>query len=358
MKREILDYLVCPACLPEENRLSLGLSQRSGREISEGNLKCGCCGRAYYIRSGVARLTEAGGQRPEDGKQNSLPRFATSVYESPELVSAYLWSHYADLFEDPDASGAYSQWAGQISTDTGAALDAGCAVGRFCFEMSRKFDLVIGVDLSEAFISTARKIMQERKMTFQLKEEGRILSERTFFLPDLWDSNKVEFIVADASALPFRSGSFACVASLNLLDKVARPLDHISETCRMAIPGQAQLLISDPFSWSESACAPDKWLGGAPGGRFAGFGIDNIINLLSDAGAPLLAGNEAGFQTEVSLLPGSRVGARGMSCMWKIARSGAVWWKIRNHRNHFELIRSLFVKAERHAGIDRLSSEF
>ena len=74
--------------------------------------------------------------------------------------SAYLWSHYADLFKDPEATGAYSEWAGQISPVAGAALDAGCAVGRFCFEMSLKCDLVIGVDLSESFISMARRIME------------------------------------------------------------------------------------------------------------------------------------------------------------------------------------------------------
>ena len=87
-------------------------------------------------------------------------------YEAPDLLSAYLWSHYADLFEDPEATGAYSEWAGQISPVAGAALDAGCAAGRFCFEMSLKCDLVIGVDLSESFISMARRIMEQRKLDF------------------------------------------------------------------------------------------------------------------------------------------------------------------------------------------------
>jgi SAM-dependent methyltransferase/uncharacterized protein YbaR (Trm112 family) len=325
MKQEILEYLICPACLPEENPLRLGISQGAGDEVIEGVLECGCCRRAYPIGKGIARLTGAGAQRTENGKQNSLLRSPASVYESPELLSAYLWSHYADLFGDPDASGAYSKWAGQISPIAGAALDAGCALGRFCFEMSRKFDFVIGVDLSETFISTARRIMEERKLSFQLKEEGRIYSERTFLLPDLWDSGKVEFIVADANALPFRSGSFNCVASLNLIDKITQPLEHMFEACRVASPGQAQLLISDPFSWSESECAPDAWLGGASEGRFDGFGIDNLAKLLSDESPAV----------------------KRPSCGWKIAGRGEVWWKIRNHRNHFELIRSLFIKAER-----------
>ncbi len=325
MKRKVLEYLICPACLPEENQLSLGHCQSSGREISEGVLECGCCMRAYPIKKGVACLAvcrDAGYRVSDIANPATDIRYPTSVYESPDLLSAYLWSHYADLFEDPDATGAYSEWAGQISPAAGAALDAGCATGRFSFEMSRKCDFVIGVDLSESFISTARQIMEERKLKFRVKEEGRIVSERAFVLPAQWDSKKVEFIVADVNALPFRSGSFSCVASLNLIDKIAYPLEHIGEASRTARPGQAQLLISDPFSWSEAVCAPDRWLGGAPGGRFAGAGIDNIVRLLSGEGQPA-------------------------SPAWKIARRGAVWWKIRNHRNHFELIRSLFVKAER-----------
>ncbi len=312
MKRKILEYLICPACLPEENPLRPGHSLGSGAEISEGVLECGCCKQEYPIRRGVAVLAARRACLSGEGLR----------YESPELLSAYLWSHYADLFEDPEATGAYAEWAGQISPVSGAALDVGCAVGRFCFEMSLKCDMSIGVDLSESFISMARRIMEQRKLNFLLKEEGRIHSEKTFVLPARWDSNKVEFIVADAGALPFRSGSFNCVASLNLIDKIANPLEHIGEANRTARPRGAQLLIADPFSWSEAACDPDRWLGGAPGGRFAGAGMDNIVGLLCGEDRP---------------------GAPA----WEIVRRGAVWWKIRNHRNHFELIRSLFVKAQR-----------
>ncbi|SPF41657.1 Methyltransferase type 11 [Syntrophobacter sp. SbD1] len=315
MKREILEYLICPACLPEENPLRLVSRTVSGEEISEGVLECDCCGQAYPIKRGIARLVAL----KDAGCRISGIANPVSVYESPEVLSAYLWSQYADLFADPDATGAYREWAAQILPAAGAALDAGCTVGRLCFEMSCKCDFVIGVDLSESFISTARLIMEQRKLSFQLKEEGRIQSERTFVLPEHWDSGKVEFVIADAGALPFRSGTFGCVASVNLVDKIARPSDHIYEATRTARPTGAQLLISDPFSWSEAVCAPTAWLGGASEGRFPGFGMDNIVGLLS----------------------------RQQTNAWSIARTGAVWWKIRNHRNHFELIRSQFVKAER-----------
>ena len=360
MKLEILKYLICPACLPEENPLHPEHCQRSGEEISEGALQCSRCGQAYPIKRGVARLVTGIGGRMSDpaeilGNPTSDIRHPisdtsspASVYESPEVLSAYLWSHYADLFEDPDANRAYSEWAALISPSTGAVLDAGCSVGRFCFEMSCKCDLAIGVDLSENFIYTAKRILEERRLSFHLKEEGRIHTERTFLLPDRWDSKKVEFIVADANALPFRSGSFACVASLNLIDKIARPLEHLREAGRSARPREAQLLISDPFSWSEAACAPDRWLGGAPGGRFGGFGIDNLAALLSGEIDTSFPDVEGSAPSDCPHLPlGESDGVRARASEWKIAGRGAVWWKIRNHRNHFELIRSLFVKAER-----------
>jgi len=360
MKLEILKYLICPACLPEENPLHPEHCQRSGEEISEGALQCSRCGQAYPIKRGVARLVTGIGGRMSDpaeilGNPTSDIRHPisdtsspASVYESPEVLSAYLWSHYADLFEDPDANRAYSEWAALISPSAGAVLDAGCAVGRFCFEMSCKYDLAIGVDLSENFVHTARRLMEERTLSFRLKEEGCIRSERTFLLPDRWDSKKVEFIVADANALPFRSESFACVASLNLIDKIARPLEHLCEAQRSARLSNAQLLISDPFSWSETACNPDRWLGGAPAGRFAGFGIDNLAGLLSGQIDPQFPGERGQPPSDSpTLSSGRKAGAGGRSSEWKIARTGSVWWKIRNHRNHFELIRSLFVKAER-----------
>ncbi|MGC9966420.1 MAG: methyltransferase domain-containing protein [Syntrophobacteraceae bacterium] len=312
MKRKTLDYLICPACLPEQMPLHLGHAQISGEEIDEGFLECDRCGQAYRIEKGVASIVARHAGLSGEGLR----------YEEPDLLSAYLWSHYADLFEDPDSTGAYARWAEQISPASGACLDTGCATGRFSFEMSSKCEFVIGVDLSGSFVRTARQIMQERGLSFRIRDEGLIYSDRTFVLPPEWDSAKVDFLVADAGALPFRSGCFSCVASLNLLDKISHPLQHMGEASRTARRIGAQLLISDPFSWSEAVCDSEMWLGGVARGRFAGAGIDNIARLLS--GEDRMAGPA-----------------------WKIARKGEIWWKIRNHRNHFELIRSLFVKARR-----------
>ena len=170
MKLKTLDYLICPACLPEEAPLRLGHSRISDGEIDEGVLECNRCGQAYWIEKGVASIVARHAGLAGEGLR----------YEEPDLLSAYLWSHYADFFDDPDSTGAYAQLAEQISPASGAGLDAGCATGRFSFEMSSKCEFVIGVDLSRSFVLTARRIMQERGLTFRVR--GR---RPDLFRPDL-----------------------------------------------------------------------------------------------------------------------------------------------------------------------------
>lgn len=315
MNRKIFEYMICPACLPEEIPLVVQQAETSGDEVFEGVIRCAHCGESYPIHSGTARLIPAG---------KRLRNNATARYEAPDLLSAYLWSHYSDILKDMEATTAYSEWAEQLSAGGGIGLDTGSATGRFTFEMARKCDLVIGIDMSETFISTARRILRDRNLVFQLREEGMIYTERTLAIPDSWDLSNVEFIVGDAQALPFRSGIFSRIASLNIVDKVQRPLDHLREVSRVARTENAELLISDPFSWSEDVCPPENWLGGNPDGPLQGSALDNISRMLSDRSQ--------------------------FSPSWEISRRGAVWWKIRNHRNHFELVRSLFIKAERRVG--------
>ena len=81
-------------------------------------------------------------------------------------------------------------------------------------------------------------------------------------------------------------------------------------------------LFSDPFSWSEDVATEEDWLGGTERGPYSGRGVENIMEVLK--------GEKGGLVPE-----------------WKIEKHGHVWWKIRTHSNHFELIRSCYVKAVR-----------
>lgn len=312
MKTFLLDLLICPACLPDERPLQPVALQMQQEDIISGQLTCETCSRNYPIREGVAFLSVA----------NQVQGFIPSKYETASVLSSYLWSHFGDLLKDPDASDAYHQWAALLNSKNGLGIDIGAAVGRFSFELGRKCDQVIGVDNSYAFVKAARNLLLTGKIKVNLAIEGVLTREETITLPKQWPTKNIDFIVGDALALPFRQGSFATLASLNLIDKVPKPLQHLTELNRIARDDKAQLLFSDPFSWSTEVAAEEDWLGGTSKGRHAGRGMDNLITLLQ---------NHGNF----------------LKPAWEINQQGQVWWKIRTHCNHFELIRSCYIKADR-----------
>lgn len=311
MKKQLLELIICPHCLPHEYSLVADILQEQGGDIETGALKCPHCGALFPIIDGVAML---------DPHSTDSQR-TTNKYETDEVLSSYLWSHFGELFDD-QASQAYSTWAGLMRPQSGIALDAGGAVGRFTFEMSTRCDFAIGIDTSQAFIRAARQLMQERAMIIPLKDEGLLRREMTIRLPDDWRSDRVEFVVANALALPFRKKSMALFSSLNLVDKVPSPIQHLREMNRVTRDTHAQFLLSDPFSWSTEAAPVEEWLGGKAEGRFAGKGLANVAELLTDS--------------QGQLTP-----------VWQVNEPGSVWWKIRTHSNHYELIRSCFVHASR-----------
>ncbi len=313
MKDLLLNYLICPSCMPNEMELDAHVLEKTGDDIWSGSLECKMCHARYPIEDGIAVvLSGASGKVPD----------ARNPYEGDKFISSYLWSHYADLWNDDEANTAYGQWAGLLGHGSGLALDAGCAVGRFAFEMSGLCEFVVGVDLSMPFIRLARRLMIERRLDVVLPEEGVITRSKTIHLPEAWNSDKVEFIVADIQSLPFHSRTFSMLSSLNLVDKVPFPLIHLKEVNRVAKETQAQFLFSDPFSWSAEVSEQKEWLGGTAEGPFRGQGLKNVESLLTGK-------------------------VERFSPVWSITEAGNIWWKIRNHANHFELIRSCYVKAKR-----------
>jgi len=312
MKKTLLDMLICPSCLPGEHPLREDVFKSSRDDILEGRLHCPECGSEYRIHDGIAFLDP----------NHSEEALASNRYETTPVLSSYLWSHFGDLLGDEEATDAYRKWAALMRPCAGACLDTGSAVGRFSFEMANHCDLVVGIDNSVSFIQASRELMVQRKAKLALPLEGFLTQEKTITLPPDWRTDNIEFIVADALALPFRSGLFSAVSSLNIVDKVPKPMFHISEINRSARKNDAQLLFSDPFSWSTSVAREEDWLGGTAIGAFSGRGRQNVIDLLE--------------RSKGDLPP-----------PWTVETDGYVWWKIRTHANHFELIRSCFVKAVR-----------
>lgn len=271
MKHWMTDLLVCPQCLPEEKTLNLDAENRSGDDIIDGRLSCPACNTTYPIENGIALV---------------LPREARHLltdetgYNSDAMVSSYLWSHYCDIFDDPDATHAYDVWSEGFSAGTGTALDIGCAVGRLSFEMSRHHERVIGIDTSKSFIAKARQLLLKKRLDFDLIIEGQITENRSIEFQNGWHYDKIEFIVADAMALPFGRGSFSTAASINILEKVPDPRNHFTEINRLLKKTNSLFIFSDPFSWDAGFSDPETWLSGLTKGKFKGRGMDNITKIL------------------------------------------------------------------------------
>lgn len=275
-----------------------------------GSLECRRCGRQYPVAQGIAQILPHGGMG------------SPSRYEEEAVLSSYLWSQYGDVSGEESPNEAYQTWAGLLRPMNGWGLDIGCAAGRMTFEMARHCKLAIGLDSSLPFVALCRKLAGAGGIEYSLAMEGKITEERHIALPPALRRSNVEFLVASALALPFPRSTFSLAGSLNILDKISHPLLHLQETSRICTDIRADLVFSDPFSWSAKIASEEEWLGGMHSGRFSGWGEDNVRDLL---------------QGEYGLIRPS----------WRMRKQGEAFWTIRNHRNHFEHIRSRFLVAER-----------
>ncbi|MEE9936215.1 MAG: SAM-dependent methyltransferase, partial [Deltaproteobacteria bacterium] len=84
----------------------------------------------------------------------------------------------------------------------------------------------------------------------------------------------------------------------------------------------AAFLLSDPYSWSEDAAREEDWLGGQRSGPYTQKGRDHIRRLLEGEG-------------------------RILQPAWTCEEEGHVWWTLRTHANHYESIRSCYIRARR-----------
>lgn len=305
MRRHLLDLLICPACLPAEKPLAATLHDVRDDEVVAAKLACPKCRAVYPVSDGLATLLPAGA--PEDR------------YASSSRLAGYLWSHYADLDGDPDAHRAFPAWRAVLAGAGGPALDAGCAVGRLSFELAQQAELVVGIDRAAGFVMAARSLAREGQLGYELISEGELCETRTVRLPADLPRDRVEFLVADAMALPFPSGLFATTTSLNLVDRVPLPRLHLAELNRVARRVGATMLLADPWSWAAGPALPEEWLGGRRSGPGAGVGRDNVRQLLE----------------------------RRRTLAWRVTDSGRIGWTLRHHRNHFELIYSDYLLARR-----------
>jgi SAM-dependent methyltransferase len=186
-------------------------------------------------------------------------------------LSTYCFDHYGDL--DPEESigstvspgsvlGVLNQGLSAVPHKVhGPVIDIGCSVGRTAFELARALDeVVLGVDLNFDMLKTAASILDKARLTYPRRCGGIVFDRREF--PAVFEGAKnVDFWACDACALPFADASFSFAVSLNVLDCVWSPYDHLKELARI-LKHEANALISTPYDWTANATPVESWLGG------------------------------------------------------------------------------------------------
>ena len=185
-------------------------------------------------------------------------------------LSSYTFDHYGDM--DPQTSGpAVSPGSvlrvlekgltatGNVSL--GPVIDIGCSVGRTSFALAETVDdVILGVDLNFDMLRTAGRILRHGLVRYPLRRVGMVYDRREF-AASFPGAHNVDFWACDATALPFAAESFSLAVSLNLLDCVSSPYDHLLTLTRILKPG-AKAIICTPFDWSVAATPMESWLGG------------------------------------------------------------------------------------------------
>jgi SAM-dependent methyltransferase/uncharacterized protein YbaR (Trm112 family) len=279
---------VCPGCRTDEAswpvRIAEVLRERPGR-VDEGRLVCEnpACQREYPIIDGIPVLLSTARQYLQNNlatilQRNDLSDAIESLlgdcagpgspYDTArQHASTYGWGHWGDL--DPDEPDPGSGLVGLLERGLtlagplpeGLIVDLGCAAGRGTFELARRLDRpVLGIDLHWALLAIARRVLEGGIVQYPRRRVGLVYDRRRFAV-DTAGSDLVDFWACDAQALPLRAGSVACVSSLNVLDCLPLPYEHLHHLAQMLAPGGVAA-IATPYDWSTGATALEAWLGG------------------------------------------------------------------------------------------------
>ena len=280
---------VCPACGTGELKVWRTI-RRADDELEEGLLLCGGCDQEFPVIDGIPLLVKnlrafvndqllwilqrgdlsetivtvlgecSGSMSPFDARRQHLSMYASghwgdldpgerSPNEHPGSISAVLVKGLERLAE-------------RGSRVEGPVLDLGCSLGRTTHELDARRTgggIVVGLDLNFAMLKMARRALREGKVSYARRRSGLLYESRSFDVPRA--SEDVTFVCADVLALPFKDGAFGLATSLNLVDVVPSPLEHLRQTARVLRPGGA-LLLASPFDWSPNATPVEGWIGG------------------------------------------------------------------------------------------------
>lgn len=284
---------ICPVCREAGLEMPVEMAAGSGDPLLTGMLQCSRagCRREYPVIDGIPLLIGplrgwVGNHLLQLLARDDLPESLESLLgdcagpqstfdATRQHLSTYARSHYGDL--DPDPGGPNDQPSPDVSGHVvhllqsalervgeppdGPALDVGCAVGRTTFEIAERTGrLTVGVDLHAAMLRTAARVLHTGRVRHPRRRVGLAYDRRDFRV-ELPGAPQVDFWGGDATDLPFADGTFSLVVSLNVLDCVTSPHEHLTEAARVLAPG-GRAVFTTPYDWSPNATPFEAWIGG------------------------------------------------------------------------------------------------
>ena len=309
---------VCPVCRDSESQTSSRLRIASvlrsqGDSVLEGTLHCTnpACLREYPIIDGIPIIVPAIRAYVSDSMLAILSR--TDLTEPTESllgdcsgpgstfdtirqqISSYAWDHYGSLDPaetclEPGPGGTARLLASGLQVlgkrIPGPVLDLGCSVGGSTFALAGATgELVLGVDLNFSMLKLAAEVLQQEVVRYPRRRVGMVYDRREF--PAVFKHrDAVDFWACDACALPLEDGLLGLSVSLNLLDSVRSPVDHLQTLARTLAPG-GKALIGCPYDWLTLVTELESWLGGhSQRGPTQGAPEPVLRTLLSGSGHP------------------------------------------------------------------------
>lgn len=281
MNPELLDTLtpICPSCRQQGGRSALRLHPlrvEAQGYVLEGVLDC-AAGCRYPILDGVPvvlRDMAEWWRQSRDGLSQAaadnpvLADYFTRLEAvNPDrhgrhaLLGTYMDAHYGNPPPPQGLPAAEDYWQCVVAltesvVEGGIALDLGCAVGRFSFELARLHERVVGLDLNFPMVAAAARIQRSGRADYQRRLRGRQFESVSLSRPV---PDNVLFLVADALDPPFDADSFDTVAALNLLDNVNVPLTLIGQMDAL-LHHTGTLILGSPYEWRHDISDASQWL--------------------------------------------------------------------------------------------------
>lgn len=254
--------------------------------IRWGILRCGSCGMEYPIVDGMPVLVPdvrayVGRMLDQIAMRSDIPATIESLLGDAagpgsafdamrQTLSGYAWDHYADL--DPAEGNEGAAPGAAISClEAGLAmlpsapvrscLDLGCGPGRTSFLLASACDgLVLGIDLNPSLLRLATAVLRERRVRYPRRRIGLVYDRRDFPI-DLPGAERVDFWIADATALPLADGGCDLAVALNVLDCLGAPAEGLAAIGR-ALRADGRAILASPYDWSTTATPVENWIGG------------------------------------------------------------------------------------------------